>query len=67
MGNLGDVKPVGQGVYEALISYGPGYRLYYAIRKHTIIWLICGGDKRSQKQDIQKAQKILKEVERRYD
>ena len=66
MGNLGDVKTVGQGVYEARISYGPGYRLYYAIRKRTIIWLLCGGDKGSQKQDIQKAHKILKEVEKQY-
>jgi putative addiction module killer protein len=57
-GNLGDVAPIGSGLSELRIHYGPGYRLYLAIRGKTAILLLCGGDKSSQTEDITKA-KIL--------
>ena len=55
-GNLGDVKSVGDGVWEARIDYGPGYRLYYAQAGRRLILLLIGGDKRTQQSDIAKAQ-----------
>lgn len=61
-GNFGDVAPVGEGISEMRIFVGPGYRLYYTIRKHTIILMLCGGDKSTQEKDIQKAKKIAKAV-----
>ena len=54
-GNLGDVKPVRDGVWEARIDYGPGYRLYYAQAGRRLILLLIGGDKRTQQSDIAKA------------
>src|SRR4051795_9669789 len=54
-GNPGGVKPVGRGVTEMRISYGPGYRLYYVQRGETHIILLCGGDKTSQMKDIARA------------
>ncbi|MDZ7667544.1 MAG: type II toxin-antitoxin system RelE/ParE family toxin [Desulfotignum sp.] len=55
LGNFGDTKPVGQGVHELRIHFGPGYRIYYGIEDEKIILLLCGGEKKSQKKDIQKA------------
>ncbi len=57
-GNLGDAKPVGDGVYELRVSYGPGYRVYYSQRGKEILLLLIGGDKSSQQKDIEKAKKI---------
>ena len=59
-GNAGDVKPVGKGVSEMRISYGPGYRLYYMQRGKALILLLCGGDKSTQKEHIARAVAIVK-------
>ena len=59
IGNPGDSRSVGQGVLEMRIDYGPGYRVYYAHRGTQIVILLCGGDKRTQQQDIKKAQRVL--------
>ncbi|WP_293905261.1 type II toxin-antitoxin system RelE/ParE family toxin [Phenylobacterium sp.] len=52
VGNLGDVASVGEGVTEARIHYGPGYRLYFVRRGEQLIVLLCGGDKSTQARDI---------------
>ena len=62
-GNLGDVGPVGQGVSEMRIFYGPGYRLYFIHRGKALIVLLCGGDKSTQDADIAEAKDMAKEVE----
>ena len=56
LGNPGDVRGVGKSVMEMRIAHGPGYRVYYVQRGTTIVILLCGGDKRSQRQDIKRAQ-----------
>lgn len=63
LGNFGDVKPVGEGVSEARIPYGPGYRLYFIQQGDTVVVLLCGGDKSTQSVDIAKAKKLRKELE----
>ena len=55
LGNPGDVRPVGKGVSELRIDFGPGYRVYYVQRGQTVIILVAGGDKGSQDRDIQLA------------
>ncbi|MGA7107108.1 MAG: type II toxin-antitoxin system RelE/ParE family toxin [Terracidiphilus sp.] len=60
-GNAGDAKPVGQGISELRIDYGPGYRIYFMKRGNTIIILLCGGDKSTQAKDIQTAKRLAKE------
>ncbi|MBP7650705.1 MAG: type II toxin-antitoxin system RelE/ParE family toxin [Phenylobacterium sp.] len=52
LGNPGDVKPVGSGVSEMRIDYGPGYRVYFVRRGDTLAILLAGGDKRTQSRDI---------------
>jgi putative addiction module killer protein len=61
-GNPGDSKSVGQGVLEMRINYGPGYRIYYLPRGAQIVILLCGGDKRTQQQDIKRAQKLAERL-----
>lgn len=62
LGNPGDVKPVGAGVSELRIDYGPGYRVYFHQRAAEVILLLVGGDKTTQDSDIEQAKKILKEI-----
>ena len=54
-GHFGDVKPVGEGVWEMKINVGAGYRAYYVLRDGALILLLCGGNKRTQSRDIEKA------------
>jgi putative addiction module killer protein len=55
LGNFGDHKPCRDGVWELRIDVGPGYRVYYAISGAEIVLLLCGGDKRTQDADIDRA------------
>lgn len=55
LGNLGDHRSVGEGVFELRIDYGPGYRIYFGQIGSTIVLLLCGGDKSTQAQDIRKS------------
>jgi len=54
-GNPGDSRSVGAGILEMRVDYGPGYRIYYVQRGAQIVVLLCGGDKRTQQQDIKRA------------
>lgn len=60
-GNAGDVKPIGRGISELRIDYGPGYRIYFRKRGNTIIILLCGGDKSTQAKDIKTAKRLAAE------
>jgi len=62
-GNPGDTKSVGKGVLEMRVDYGPGYRIYYLHRGAQIVILLCGGDKRTQQQDIKQAQMLAETLE----
>ena len=55
LGNFGDVKPVGEGMSELRIDYGAGYRVYFIRKGETLVVLLGGGDKRTQRRDIRKA------------
>lgn len=62
LGNSGDMKPVGEGVSEMRVDYGPGYRLYLTTIGKAVVILLCGGDKSSQQRDIAKAKAMAKEI-----
>ena len=62
LGNPGDVRPVGEGVSELRIDYGPGYRVYFVQRGAVLIILLAGGDKRTQDGDIQTALELAGKV-----
>jgi putative addiction module killer protein len=61
-GNPGDVRPVGEGVSELRIDYGPGYRVYYTKRGRTVLILLAGGDKRTQATDIKTALRLARNL-----
>ena len=67
LGHSGDAKPVGQGLSELRINYGPGYRVYYTQRGKTLVILLAGGDKSTQSKDIRAAldlARAMKEMDR---
>jgi putative addiction module killer protein len=61
-GNPGDVQPVGEGVSELRINYGPGYRVYFKQRGHQVVILLAGGDKRTQTKDIRTALRVARNL-----
>ena len=63
LGNPGDVAPIGHGLSELRIHYGPGYRVYFVQRGQVLIILLSGGSKRSQAKDIAQAQAIAADLE----
>ncbi len=62
-GLFGDVKPIGQGISELRIDYGPGYRIYFVQRGRALIILLCAGDKQTQTRDIKKAKTLAADLE----
>jgi putative addiction module killer protein len=62
LGNFGDSKPVGDGVSELRIDFGPGYRVYFTKRGKAVVILLCGGDKATQKRDIAQAKRIAETI-----
>jgi putative addiction module killer protein len=63
LGNLGDCKSVGPAIREMRIHFGPGYRVYFSRRKNVVLLLLCGGSKTTQRRDIERAKKLLDEIE----
>lgn len=61
LGNFGDFKFIGDGIYEMRIHYGPGYRIYYTKEDEVVVLLLVGGDKSTQQKDIEKAKELKNE------
>ena len=61
LGNAGDAEPIGDGLSEMRIDYGPGYRVYFMHQGAILVILLCGGDKSTQQKDIAKAKTLAKE------
>lgn len=62
MGNLGDIKSLGNGISEMRVHAGVGYRVYFTLRGRALVILLVGGDKSSQEADIRRAEKMAREV-----
>ncbi len=65
LGNFGDCRFVGNGVYELKMAFGPGYRLYFGRESDVVVILLCGGVKKSQQKDIEKAKRLWQDYIRR--
>ena len=65
LGNFGDCRPVGGGVHELRIDFGPGHRVYFGIDGEVVVVLLCGGDKSTQQRDIRRAQEYWKDYRTR--
>lgn len=65
VGNFGDVEPVGGGVLELRIDWGPGYRVYFGRVRQVVVLLLCGGDKRTQQRDIKRAKAYFEDYKAR--
>jgi len=63
LGNLGDCKSVGGGIREMRIHVGAGYRIYFAQRRNVVLLLLCGGSKANQSRDIERARRLLSQIE----
>lgn len=63
IGLFGDVRDVGEGVFELKVDYGPGYRVYGTRMRDAVVLLLCGGDKGSQKRDVKRAKSLERQVE----
>lgn len=64
LGNVGDARPVGGGLFELRMHHGPGYRIYFMMESTAVV-LLCGGDKGSQHRDIERAARLAKEWRQR--
>jgi putative addiction module killer protein len=65
LGNYGDFKAIGDGIYELRLAFGSGYRIYFAETEETIVLLLCGGDKSTQSKDIELAKYFWQEFKGR--
>ena len=63
-GNFGDCEPVGEGVFEMRVHFGPGYRAYYTRRAQVVYLLLLGGDKSTQKRDIKRAIEMARALDK---
>ena len=62
LGGLGEARPVGEGVSELRLHYGPGYRIYFIRRGESLVVLLCGGDKGSQDSDVSVAKRLARDL-----
>ena len=65
LGNLGDTKSMGRGIWEMRLHLGPGYRLYFTRRSDRLLLLLCGGEKPTQARDVERARRLLEALHRR--